>query len=109
MTPEASFTRPATIRGIHFVATKKKSVKRPNIDPAQSTLILWYLGTAVFWLVLGTSAGEYLGIKFVSPDVDSVSWAEFWPTTPGPYQRRLLGMVVTGHDRPGALRGAGGR
>jgi cytochrome c oxidase cbb3-type subunit I len=63
--------------GIHFVATKKKSVKRPNIDPAQSTLILWYLGTAVFWLVLGTSAGEYLGIKFVSPDVDSVSWLSF--------------------------------
>jgi cytochrome c oxidase cbb3-type subunit 1 len=27
--------------------------------------------------VLGTSVGEYLGIKFVSPDVDHVSWLSF--------------------------------
>ncbi len=62
---------------IHFVATKKKAVKRPNIDPQLSRLILWYLGTAIFWLVFGTTVGEYLGIKFVSPDVDQVSWLSF--------------------------------
>ncbi|QKJ28220.1 cbb3-type cytochrome c oxidase subunit I [Mucilaginibacter mali] len=60
-----------------FIAPKKKAVKRPDIDPALSKLILWYLGTAAFWLVLGTSVGEYLGIKFVAPDADHVSWLSF--------------------------------
>lgn len=62
---------------IHFVATKKKAIKRPGIDPQLSTLILWYFGTAIFWLVFGTTVGEYLGIKFVSPDVDQISWLSF--------------------------------
>lgn len=62
---------------IPFVAAKKKSAKRTNIDPALSKLVLWYLGTAVFWLVFGTSVGEYLGIKFVAPDVDHQSWLSF--------------------------------
>lgn len=43
----------------------------------QSKLILWYLGTAVFWLLFGTTAGEYLGIKFVAPEADSISWLSF--------------------------------
>lgn len=40
-------------------------------------MILWYLGSAAFWLVLGTSVGEYLGIKFVAPDADHLSWLSF--------------------------------
>jgi cytochrome c oxidase cbb3-type subunit 1 len=43
----------------------------------QGKLILWYLGSAVFWLVLGTSVGEYLGIKFVAPEADAISWLSF--------------------------------
>ena len=62
---------------IQFVASKKKAVKRPNIDPKLSRLILWYLGTAIFWLVFGTTVGEYLGIKFVAPDIDHQSWLSF--------------------------------
>ncbi len=62
---------------IHFVAEKRKAQKRPNIDPQLSKLILWHLGCATFWLVFGTTAGEYLGIKFVAPDVDSGSWLSF--------------------------------
>jgi cytochrome c oxidase cbb3-type subunit 1 len=60
-----------------FLAQKKKAVKRPEIDPALTKLILWYIGTAAFWLVLGTSVGEYLGIKFVAPEVDHQSWLSF--------------------------------
>jgi cytochrome c oxidase cbb3-type subunit I len=62
---------------IHFVAEKRKAQKRPHIDPLLSKLILWYLGCATFWLVFGTTVGEYLGIKFVAPDVDAVSWLSF--------------------------------
>lgn len=67
----------AEVNTPRFIATKKKAVKRPDIDPALTKLILWYLCSAAFWLVLGTSVGEYLGIKFVSPDVDHVSWLSF--------------------------------
>src|SRR5690606_33418893 len=60
-----------------IVALKKKAMQRPGIDPALSRLILWYLGCATFWLVFGTTIGEYLGIKFVAPDADHVSWLSF--------------------------------
>lgn len=67
----------AEVSSPRFFASKKKAVKRPDVDPELTKLILWYLGTATFWLVLGTSIGEYLGIKFVSPDLDHVSWLSF--------------------------------
>ena len=66
-----------TNSSLPVVAIKKKALKRPNIDPQLSKLILWYVGTATFWLVFGTSIGEYLGIKFVAPDVDHISWLSF--------------------------------
>ncbi|HRE49870.1 MAG TPA: cbb3-type cytochrome c oxidase subunit I [Flavitalea sp.] len=63
--------------GLPVVALKKRAQKRPNIDPALSKLILWYIGSATFWLLFGSSVGEYLGIKFVAPDADHVSWLSF--------------------------------
>lgn len=62
---------------IPFVAEKKKAQPRPAIDPKLTRLILWFLGTATFWLVLGTTVGEYLGIKLVSLDADAVPWLSF--------------------------------
>lgn len=65
------------VESLRFIEQKKKSQPRPNIDPDLSKLILWYLGCATFWLLFGTTIGEYLGIKFVAPDVDQVSWLSF--------------------------------
>jgi cytochrome c oxidase cbb3-type subunit I len=62
---------------VSIVAEKKKQVVKRLPTTAQSSLILWYLGTAVFWLLFGTTVGEYLGIKFVAPDADSISWLSF--------------------------------
>jgi cytochrome c oxidase cbb3-type subunit 1 len=67
----------AEVASVRFIAPKRKAAKRPDIDPELVKLILWFLGTATFWLVTGTSIGEYIGIKFVSPDVDHVSWLSF--------------------------------
>ncbi len=75
--PGAVIQKASTNAGINFVAVKKKSTKRPNVDPKLSKLVLWYLGSAVFWLVFGTSVGEYLGVKFLAPDVDHQSWLSF--------------------------------
>jgi len=59
------------------VAIKKKAQSRPNIDPELAKIVLWYLGTATFWLLFGTTVGEYLGIKFIAPDADHSSWLSF--------------------------------
>ena len=61
----------------HFTAIKQKAKPRPNIDEDSKKLILWYLGLATFWLLIGGAIGEYIGIKFVSPDIDHVSWLSF--------------------------------
>ena len=62
---------------IRFITEKKKALNRPGIDPEHSKLIIWFLISACFWLVFGTSIGEYAGIKFVAPDVDHLSWLSF--------------------------------
>ncbi len=63
--------------GLPVVALKKKAQQRPQIEPALSQLILWYFICATGWLLFGTTVGEYLGIKFVAPDADQVSWLSF--------------------------------
>lgn len=65
------------VEALRFIEQKKKSQPRPYIEPQLSKLILWYLGCATFWLIFGTTVGEYLGIKFVAPDVDHYSWLSF--------------------------------
>ncbi|MEC3878606.1 cbb3-type cytochrome c oxidase subunit I [Parapedobacter sp. 10938] len=80
--PEAAADRLGIIKirensGLPFVAVKKKAQRRPNIDPQLSKLIVWYLVAATFWLLFGTTVGQYLGIKFVAPDADQVSWLSF--------------------------------
>ncbi|GAW89131.1 cytochrome C oxidase [Flavobacterium psychrophilum] len=57
-----------------FFASKRPAIKRPKIDPELTKLVLWFLGTAVFWLLIGSSIGEYVGIKFIAPDADTYSW-----------------------------------
>lgn len=60
-----------------FVAAKKRATRRPPVDPELSRLVAAYLVCAAGWLILGTSIGEYIGIKFVAPDTDHVSWLSF--------------------------------
>ena len=62
---------------IRFIAEKRKALNRPDVDPQLSKLIIWFLISATVWLVFGTSVGEYVGIKFVAPDADHLSWLSF--------------------------------
>ncbi|MCU7695067.1 cbb3-type cytochrome c oxidase subunit I [Haoranjiania flava] len=64
-------------KGLPFVAIKRKAALRTAVAPELSRLVIWYLITATFWLIFGTTVGEYLGIKFVAPDADSLSWLSF--------------------------------
>lgn len=75
--PKGIIRNAALKHDVHFTAPKKKASERPALDADITKLILWYLGCATFWLALGTAIGEYLGIKFVSPDTDHISWLSF--------------------------------
>ncbi len=65
------------VGSVRFIEEKRKSQPKHDVDPQLTTMILWYLGCATFWLVFGTTVGEYLGIKFVAPDADHISWLSF--------------------------------
>src|SRR5690606_12120476 len=75
--PKGLINNVSHAENLRFVEEKKKSQLRPYIEPDLTKLILWYLGCATFWLLIGTTVGEYVGIKFVAPDVDHYSWLSF--------------------------------
>ncbi len=60
-----------------FYDKKKKTKISIETAPELKKVILYYLGTATFWLLFGTTVGEFLGLKFVWPDLDHVSWLSF--------------------------------
>lgn len=57
---------------------EKKTSKLSIETPEQlKKVVVWYLGAATFWLLFGTLVGQYVGMKFVWPEIDSVSWLSF--------------------------------
>lgn len=60
-----------------FVDEKKIGKISFQTDDKLINLVLAYIGAAAFWLVFGTLVGQYLGMKFVWPDMDHVSWLSF--------------------------------
>lgn len=66
-----------TVEEIRAIPHKNSEVKDAVVTPQLGKLVLYFLGFAVLWLVIATTVGEYLGIKFVAPDADHVSWLSF--------------------------------
>ncbi|MDQ8182260.1 cbb3-type cytochrome c oxidase subunit I [Pelagicoccus sp. SDUM812005] len=62
---------------IHYLPSKKVGLPRPKIEPQLGRLVAWHIIAATAWLLFGTTVGEYLGVKFVAPDIDQVSWLSF--------------------------------
>ncbi|MEO8734728.1 MAG: cbb3-type cytochrome c oxidase subunit I, partial [Flavobacteriales bacterium] len=60
-----------------LVDEKIYSRTRLDVPKPLQTLVIWYLAAATFWLLFGTSVGEYLGLKFIWPDLDEVAWLSF--------------------------------
>ncbi len=56
---------------------KKRAAIAIETSAPLKKLVIFYLGAAVFWLVFGTLVGQYLGMKFIWPELDSVSWLSF--------------------------------
>ncbi len=60
-----------------FFAVKKKTPLSLETPVELKRVVIYYLGASVFWLVFGTLVGEYLGLKFIWPELDSASWLSF--------------------------------
>ncbi|WP_410266618.1 cbb3-type cytochrome c oxidase subunit I [Cyclobacterium sp.] len=63
--------------GNPLVDEKKKSPITIDTPFHLKKMITWYIGAAVFWLVFGTLIGQYLGLKFIWPEMDAISWLSF--------------------------------
>ena len=46
-------------------------------DHDLSRLIIAFLAASSFWLLFGTTVGQYLGMKFIWPEIDTISWLSF--------------------------------
>lgn len=75
--PKGLIRKSNEVEDIRFLASKRKRLAILEIPNQEKKLILSYLGISILWLLIGTSVGEYLGIKFVAPDADHVSWLSF--------------------------------
>ncbi|RQP13633.1 MAG: cytochrome oxidase subunit I, partial [Chryseobacterium sp.] len=62
---------------MRFIPVKRSAAKTPFVQPRARRLILWYIVCATFWLLFGTTVGEYVGFKFVLPDLDHLDWLSF--------------------------------
>lgn len=60
-----------------LVDAKKSESVVLEVQPGLRRLIIGYLGCAVGWLVIGTLIGQYVGMKFVWPDMDAQAWLSF--------------------------------
>ncbi|WP_271784148.1 cbb3-type cytochrome c oxidase subunit I [Aquimarina algiphila] len=56
---------------------KARSTTKIEISKELKEVVIWYLGASVFWLVFGTLVGQYVGMKFVWPEMDNSSWLSF--------------------------------
>ncbi|HPI80560.1 MAG TPA: cytochrome oxidase subunit I, partial [Cyclobacteriaceae bacterium] len=63
--------------GAPLVDEKRQSPITFETPPDLKRVIVYYLGASAFWLVFGTLVGQYLGMKFVWPDMDHVAWLSF--------------------------------
>lgn len=56
---------------------KKMGNIKVQTDDQLIRLVLAHIVVAAFWLIFGTLVGQYLGMKFVWPDIDHVEWLSF--------------------------------
>ncbi len=60
-----------------FFAEKKKTPISLETPKELKRIIIYYLSASVVWLFFGTLVGEYLGLKFVWPELDHVEAFSF--------------------------------
>lgn len=56
---------------------KKKGRIRLETPEQLRKIVLFFIGASVFWLIFGTGVGQYVGMKFVWPEMDNFRWLTF--------------------------------
>ncbi|HLR31220.1 MAG TPA: cbb3-type cytochrome c oxidase subunit I [Fodinibius sp.] len=71
--------KPSEVLSKQRPLTVEKVRVAERIDTSMDSikLIFAFISFSAFWLVFGTLVGEYLGFKFVWPELDSISWLSF--------------------------------
>src|SRR5690554_5837668 len=59
------------------VEEKAKSNVYLETAPELKKIIIWFIGASAFWLIFGTTVGQYVGMKFIWPEMESISWLSF--------------------------------
>lgn len=60
-----------------LVDEKKKTQLNLETPAELKKIVIWYLGASVCWLVFGTMIGQYLGMKFIWPEMDTAAMLAF--------------------------------
>ncbi len=60
-----------------MVDEKKNASMVIDTPPQLKRVVILYLGAAVCWLIFGTLIGQYVGMKFVWPEMDIQPWLSF--------------------------------
>lgn len=84
-----------SVEELRVFPVKASASTEEYISPALARLILYFVGSAIFWLLLGTTAGLYAGIKFVAPDLDHQSWLSFGRLRPSHTNMVFWGWAST--------------
>lgn len=59
------------------VDEKKQSKLTIETPEPLKKIVIWYIGASAFWLLFGTFIGQYVGMKFVWPELDAAAWLSF--------------------------------
>lgn len=59
-----------------FDQKKKTTLSIETPEPLKK-IVMYYVAAAAFWLILGTLIGQYLGMKFLWPEMDNQAWLSF--------------------------------
>lgn len=61
-----------------YVDEKKKLFhKTVRVPQPLKKIVIAYIAASVCWLIFGTLVGQYVGMKFVWPEMDNQSWLSF--------------------------------
>lgn len=60
-----------------FFSDKKRTTLSIETPFELKKIVIFYLGAAALWLVLGTLIGQYLGMKFLWPEIDNQAGFSF--------------------------------
>src|SRR5699024_12312673 len=90
--------KPSAVLSVQRPLTVEKAKIEDQIDssPESIKLVFAFVALSAFWLVFGTLVGEYIGLKFVWPELDSIAWLSFGRLRPVHTNVVVCGLFFVG-------------